>query len=132
VPSPTKAGTTRMLLQILSDVHAGADARRRKEGMTWDRVITELLRRWGAGGSDEALSAPVRVRAARPSPERDTEHRRATLAQPRAEAKRVDPTSIKWHRSLSGLLAAEAQRSGKSVPAGALDGLIDDDQEAAP
>ncbi len=136
MPSPKKLDHTTILAQTPDDIHAQADSRRRREGVTWARLITTLLQRYAAGADDQGISAPVRVRAARPSAEQDHEFRKAAelaaKANPGASTSWVDPASITWHRSLSGLLAAEAASTGKSVPAGALDGLIDDDQEAAP
>ena len=118
MPSKKKAGHTAVLAHVVSGVHRQADDRRRAERLTWAKLITTLLQRYAAGAADAALSAPVR----RP---RELAPDSAVQGDRRANSGWVDPASITWHRSLSRLVAADAARKGKAIPAGALDALDD-------
>jgi hypothetical protein len=137
MPSPKKANTTKMLVQIEAELHAKADQRRRREKTNWSRVITELLRRWTAGANDAALAAPVRslrVRTTGPSPEEfrawSEKKKQDDPAYRRAATERVDPASINWHTSLAAVFREEALMKGKALPAGALEALDEDDDGA--
>jgi hypothetical protein len=120
MPRKVRPGTTPVLAQIPDDVHAAADARRRREGVTWSKVITTLLSRWSAGADEAALAKPVKFgRPATPDAEeveRLHEHLMGTSERyRRAATERVVPT--KTYRSLGELLAARAAREGRAVAA---------------
>jgi hypothetical protein len=124
MPSPKRPNTTRVLVQVPTDVHAAADTRRRRERTTWGRVVAELLRRW-AEGDEVALTRPVKIgRAATPDAaetERLHQHWMATNeAYRRACTEKVDSSKLPRYRSLGELLRADAMKAGKVVPPGAL------------
>lgn len=138
MPSPKKPGTTRMLVQVPTDAHAAADARRRRERTTWSRVVTELLRRWSAG-DEAAVTAPVRKpRYVQPPPEPGSErtHFIAVCEQwdkehpdlAKKAAAPVDISKVPRYRSLGELLRADAVKAGREVLPGALAAL--DEEEA--
>ena len=131
MPRKPRPGTTAVLVQIPDDVHAAADARRRREGVTWSRVVTELLRRWAAGADDAALTASVRKPMSPQAPpepgserarflewserwERENPEKAALLAQ------KVDASKLKKYPSLAALLAAGGAREGRTVSPEAL------------
>lgn len=133
MPSPTKPDHTRVLVQVADDVHAAADARRRREGVTWSRVVTELLQRWASGADDAALTKPVRV--GRPATPEGVELEQLVAewmqdpAYRRAATERVDINKLTRYGSLGELLAAGAARAGRAVPPGAVaavDAEVDD------
>src|SRR5580692_11758532 len=123
MPSPKKIGTTRILAQVPTQVHEAADARRRREHATWDRVIAELLRRWGEG-DDTSVTAPVRRPKVVQVPRDPSSERAQYLAwserwareNPEAAAKvaeKIDPSKLPRYGSLGELLAADASRKGR-------------------
>jgi hypothetical protein len=125
MPSPKRPNTTRILVQVPTDVHGAADKRRRLERTTWGRVVTELLRRWSAG-DDGALTAPIRKpKYVQPPPEPGSEraHYLATVEawereHPDLAAKgreKVDISKLPRYRSLGELLAADAAKAGRRL-----------------
>jgi len=126
MPSPKRPGTKRILAQVPADVHAKADARRRVEKTTWDRVISTLLQRW-SDGDEGAVTAPVRkARLVQAPPEPGTaraeyiafserwDRENPELAKKAAAP--VDITKLKRYRSFGELLAADAARAGRVIP----------------
>jgi len=108
-----------VLVQIPDDVHAAANARRRREGVTWSKLISTLLVHWSAG-DEVVLNKPVRFgRPATPEAEemdRWHEHQMATNERYRsALTETVVPT--KTYRNLAELFAAAAARKGRAVAA---------------
>ena len=93
-----RSGTKNVLVQVADDVHAAADARRRREGVTWSQVVTELLRRW---------AAPTQVGAETPEAEEARSLRQHWLETDeeyrRFGTEKIDPKKVKWHRGLKGL-----------------------------
>ncbi len=131
MPSPKKPGHKALLVQVPDDVHTAADRRRRVENVTWPRLIAELLRRW-VSGDQPALDAPVRcVRPAGPdSDEAARLHekwKREDPAYARAATERVDITTLPRYRSFGELLAADAAKAGRTIPANVAAELEDDD-----
>ena len=119
MPSPTKPGTTRVLVQIPDDIHARAGTRRRREGVTWSRVISTLLERW-AVGDDASIAKPVKVgRPATPEAaeaKRLHQHWMATDdGYRRACTEPVDITKLVRFRSPGELFAAHVPREGRTV-----------------
>ena len=131
MPSKIKVGTKRILSQIARPLHDVADKRRRREGITWDQLLTSLLSRWASGADDIALAAPVRpLRPAGPdAAEVKLQHEKWMREDPeyrRAASEKVDPSTLKFG-SLAECLAADALRRGHVVPAGAFDDVEADD-----
>jgi hypothetical protein len=113
-------------VQVPSDVHGKADARRRREKRTWDRVISVLLQRWG-DGDDTGLTAPMRKpKLVQMPPEPGSERARflalsaewdrqdPELAKRLAE--KVDISKLTRYPSLGALLAAGAAKAGRVMP----------------
>ena len=136
MPRKQRPGTTPVLVQIDDPVHAAADKRRRAEGITWTKVISTLLARWSAEADDTALTNAVKARPATPEAaemDRWHEHQMATNeSYRRAATEKVDPTKLKWHRSLGELLAAGAAHEDRPVLAEALTALDMDQGEVDP
>lgn len=124
MPARRKGNHTSMLVQVARELHAAADARRRTERLTWDRVISTLLARWIAGADDSSLGASVR------QPRRPAAGH-AVKPEPSADTLRVDPASIEWHGSLAQLFRAEAKKRGRLLPADALETLDVEDVEGS-
>ncbi len=131
MPSPKKQGHTALLVQVHNDTHGKADARRRREGVTWSAVINMLLRRWADGADDDVLKAPVRRSTPTNLNAEEAERLAAEWmndpAYARAATERVDIATLPRYRSLGELLAAEAARAGRTIPASVVAELEDDD-----
>ena len=131
MPSRIKVGTKRILSQIARPLHDVADKRRRREGITWDQLLTSLLSRWASGADDIALAAPVRpLRPPGPDAAEVKQHHEHWMktdeAYRRAASEKVDPSTLTFG-SLTECLAADAARRGHVVPAGAFD-LVEADE----
>jgi hypothetical protein len=123
MPSTRKEGHTALLVQVETKIHAAADARRRRERVTWSKVIATLLQRW-ADGDEAALSASVRKpRLVQAPPEPGTARAQYLALSERWDredpehAKRlaapVDISKLTRYRSLGALLAAEGAKAGR-------------------
>ena len=133
MPRKARPDTTPVLAQIPDEVHAVADARRRRESVTWSKVISTLLARWAAG-DDDAIGKPVRfLRPALPEAEEaERWHQRmmdTNEGYRRAATEKVDASKLPRYPSLAALVAATAAREGRVVSAEALAELDDADDE---
>lgn len=118
MPRKARPGTTAVLVQIRDDVHAQADARRRREQVTWSKLISTLLTRWAAG-DEAAISKPVRLgRPATPeAAEAERLHQqwmRENELYRRACTEQIVPDGPTY-RTAAELFAATAAREGRRV-----------------
>jgi hypothetical protein len=119
VPSPKKQGHTALLVQVPDGTHGKADARRRRERVTWSALIGMLLQRWADGVDDASIAKPVKV--GRPVTPDAAEMDRLVAqwmsdpAYAKAATERVEVEKLPRYRSLGELLAAGAAREGRKV-----------------